>query len=127
MGIDLNTSRFDKPKRCKLFKRLYKNEDNNTTETENIKLEANLSVSGIFYAKDKDTFVTQTISMGNIKKTQTIGSIITEDRVDNIEVDDFVLYGGSMFIVDNIVINDSNTNKEFSSRPTQVTEIRLRK
>jgi hypothetical protein len=127
MGIDLNTSRSNKPKRCKLYKRVYQDKGGNTTTTKNAKLIPNTASYGIFYATDKDTFITQTISMGNIKKTQTVGTIITEDRVDNIEVDDFVEYAGSTYIVDNIIIADSNTNKEFSSRPTQVTEIRLRK
>ena len=99
------------------------------TTTKNQKLEANSApVAGIFYAKDKDSFITQTIINGKYKKNpNNVGSIITEDVVSNLEVDDFVNYSGSMYIVDNIIIADSNKNKEFSSRPTQITEIRLRK
>lgn len=118
MGIDLNLSRRDKTVRCKYYKRSY---------VDNMKLLPNAQVAGIFYVSDKDVFTTQTISAGNVKRTQTTGVIVTHDVVYGIEVDDFVLYDGSLFVVDNIVRNDETSHKEFSSRPKTVTEIRLRK
>lgn len=117
MGIDLNFSRRDKTIRAKFFKRQY---------VENMKLIPNAQVEGIFYVSDKDVFTTRTIGTGNIKRTQTIGVIVTHDVVTGLEVDDFVLYFGTLFIVDDIVRNDETSHKEFSSRPKTITEIRLR-
>lgn len=117
MGIDLNLSRIDKTVRCKYYKRQY---------VDNMKLLPNAQVAGIFYVSDKDVFTTQTISMGNIKKTQTTGVVVTHDVVYGLEVDDFVLYGGLLYIVVDIIRNDETSHKEFSSRPKTITEIRLR-
>ena len=118
MGIDLNLSRRDKTKRVKYYQRQY---------VDNMKLTPNAQVAGVFYASDKDVFTTQTISVGNIKKTQTTGIIITHDVVYAMQVDDFVLYDGSLYVIADIVRSDETSHKEFSSRPKTVTEIRLRK
>lgn len=118
MGIDLNLSRRDKTKRVKYYKRNY---------VENMKLTQDAQVAGVFYVSDKDVFTTQTISAGNVKRTQTTGVVVTHDVVYGIEVDDFVSYDGSLYVVADIVRNDETSHKEFSSRPKTVTEIRLRK
>jgi hypothetical protein len=117
MGIDVNLSRKDKTVRAKYYKREY---------VQNMKLVQNAKVAGIFYVSDKDVFSTSTVFSGNIKKTQTIGVVITHDVVTGLEVDDFVLYFGNLFVVEDIVRNDDTNNKEFSSRPKTITQIRLR-
>ena len=118
MGIDVHESRRDKTKRVKYYNRQY---------VDNMKLIQNAVVQGVFYTTDKDVFTTQTVAVGNIKKTQTTGVVITHDVVTNLNVDDYVSYAGSLYVVVDIVRNDNNANKEFSSRPKTITEIRLRK
>jgi len=117
MGIDVNLSRKDKTVRAKYYKRQY---------VQNMKLVQNAQVAGIFYVSDKDVFSTSTVFAGNIKKTQTIGVVVTHDVVTELEVDDYVLYFGNLFIVEDIVRNDQTSHKEFSIRPKTITQIRLR-
>lgn len=119
MGIDLRHSRADKTTRCKYYKRVY---DENMTGYSHESI-----YKGVFYVSDKDVFTTQTLNAGNIKKTQTLGTVVTHDDVTELEVDDKVVYAGISYIVDSIVRNDANEQKQYSTRPTIITEIRLRR
>jgi hypothetical protein len=119
MGVDLRHSRAENTSRCKFYKRKYNND--------NTKLDWETTISGVFYATDKDVFTTQTLQAGSIKKTQTLGTIVTNDDVTKLEVDDKVVYAGSSYIVDSIVRADANEQKQYSNRPMITTDIRLRK
>lgn len=118
MGINFNQSRSDKFNRNKWYQRQY---------VDNMKLIPGTVANGVFYSTDKIPAQKQTVAVGNIKKTITTVTIETTDTIDNIEVDDYVLYGGELWLVDNIIANDENPAKEFSKRPSFTTEIRLRK
>lgn len=118
MGIDIAQSRADKFDRCKYYKAKY---------VDKMKLVKNAVCEGVFYSTDKIGFQSQTVVNGPIKKTQITGVIETSDYISNLTVDDYVLYRGELYIVDGHAGTDKNESKEFSSRPSYVTEIRLRR
>jgi hypothetical protein len=120
MGIDLLQSRANKVDRNKFYKREY---------VDNMKLVVGAIAQGVFYSTDKVAFSEQTMAVGNMKKTMKLITIETTDTIDNLEVDDFVLYGGDgqIYIVDSIIAEDHNPAKEFSNRPSFIREIRLRR
>lgn len=119
MGIDVSRSRNEYFDRNQYFKRNY---------VDNMKLLSGAVSEGVFYSKDVVPLEKQTIVMGSVKKTAYVITIETNDSVDNLDVDDFVLYSdGNLYLVDNIVAEDINDNKEFSKRPSFKTTIRLRR
>lgn len=120
MGIDILQSRAKNVDRNIYYKREY---------VDNMKLIKNATAQGIFYTNDKVDFSEQTMSVGNMKKTMKLVTVETTDSVIDLEVDDFVLYGGDgqLYIVDSIIASDFNSAKEFSRRPSFTTEIRLRR
>jgi hypothetical protein len=120
MGIDLYQSRANKLDRSIYYKREY---------VDNMKLIKGAVAQGIFYSTDKVAYSEQTMAVGNMKKTMKLITIETTDNINDLEVDDFVLYGGDgeIYIVDNIVAEDFNPAKEFSNRPSFRKEIRLRR
>lgn len=120
MGIDILQSRANRFDRNKFYKREYVN---------SMKLVVGAIAQGVFYSTDKVAFSEQTMAVGNIKKTMKLITIETTDTITNLEVDDFVLYGGDgqLYIVDNIIAEDHNQGKEFSSRTSFRKEIRLRR
>ena len=82
--------------------------------------------SGIFYSKDKQAMTfTPVIVNGKLKHVRAEVTIITKDIVSDLEVDDFVEYGGELFRVEKIIADDLNENKKFSNRPRFDTEITL--
>jgi hypothetical protein len=118
MGLDLQKPRKNHFDRNKWYKREYVN---------NMKLIQGAAVSGVFYSTDKDAISIQTIFVGNIKKTTYTITIITHDNVAEMEMDDYVLYNNELWLVDNILSDDDNKAKQFSSRASRITEILLRK
>jgi hypothetical protein len=120
MGIDLYQSRANKLDRNIYYKRDY---------VDNMKLIKNATAQGVFYSTDKVSYNEQTMAIGNIKKTMKLITIETTDSINDLQVDDFVLYGGDgqLYIVDNIMVEDFNSAKEFSKRPSFRREIRLRR
>lgn len=118
MGIDVNQDRSVTYDRNKYYKGAY---------VDKMKLVQGAEAEGIFYSTDKIPFETQVSISGNVKKKQIIGTIETFDRVGDLTVDDYVLYRDELYIVDNVIADDKNENKEFSSRPSLRTEIRLRR
>lgn len=118
MAIDFNQSRKKNFDRNKWYSRQYVN---------NMKLEQNATSNGVFYSTDKVAQQSQTIAVGNIKKTVFTLTIETTDTIDGMKVDDYVLYNGDLWLVESIVADDYNSAKEFSKRAGFITEIRLRK
>lgn len=120
MGIDISQSRAGRFDRNKYYKREY---------VDNMKLVVGAVAQGVFYTTDKVAYNEQTMAVGNMKKTMKVITVETTDSVANLEVDDFVLYGGDgeLYIVDSIVAEDYNQSKEFSKRPSFRKEIRLRR
>jgi hypothetical protein len=120
MGIDITQSRAVRFDRNKFYKREY---------VDNMKLVVGAIAQGVFYSTDKVAYSEQTMAVGNMKKTMKLITIETTDTINNLEVDDFVLYGGDgeIYIVDNIIAEDYNVSKEFSKRPSFRKEIRLRR
>jgi len=119
MGIDVFQSRNKYNDRNQYYKRSY---------VDNMKLNPGAVSEGVFYSTDVIPLEKQTIVMGSVKKTAFTITVETLDSVENLDVDDYVLYSdGNLYIVDNIVAEDTNENKEFSKRPSFKTTIRLRK
>lgn len=118
MAIDLRQTRDEKLTRCKYYAPEYVNGN---------KLTQNAECSGIFYAKDSVPFSTTSIATGNALISQTTGEITTNDYVPNLSNMWYVDYGGELYIVESIVVDDANKTKQFSSRPASVTTLRLRR
>lgn len=120
MGIDILQSRSVRFDRNIYYKRTY---------IDNMKLIKGAVAEGVFYSTDKVSFSEQTMAVGNMKKTMKLVTIETTDSIDDLQVDDFVLYGGDgqIYIVENIIAEDYNSSKEFSNRPSFRKEIRLRR
>lgn len=118
MGIDLFKSRDNKFNRNKWYQREY---------VDNMKLQPGAIAQGVFYSTDKIPLQIQTLATGSIKKTIQTVTIETNDVVGDLKVDDYVLYSGEIWLVDNIIADDENPAKEISKRPSFRTEIRLRK
>ena len=119
MGINIVQSRDKYNDRNQYYKRSY---------VDNMKLNPGAVSEGVFYSTDTIPLERQTIIMGSVKKTALTITIETLDSVENMDVDDYVLYSdGNLYIVENIVAEDVNENKEFSKRPSFKTTIRLRR
>ena len=86
MARDVRTPQGDFYDRNKYYKRI-----KGTQEKEEIP-------SGIFYSKDKQAMTfTPVIVNGKLKHVKAEVTIITKDIVSDLEVDDFVEYGGELF------------------------------
>ena len=118
MAIDTRTTRADKGNRSKYYKKEY---------VENMKLIQDAKVQGVFYCKDVGPFSSIPVASGNIMRRQYTGTIMTEDIVDDLEVNDFVLYDDNLYIVTGIDAEDNDSQKFFSSKPSKITNIRLRR
>lgn len=114
MARDIRTRQGDYYDRNKYYKRI-----KGTQEMEKI-------ASGIFYSKDKLAMTfTPTYVNGKLKHVRAEVVITTKDIVSDLEVDDYVEYGGEIFRVEKIIADDLNENKKFSNRPRFETEITL--
>ena len=118
MAIDTRTNRADKSNRNKYYKKDYVN---------NMKLERDAVVQGVFYSKDVEPFSSISVSSGNVMRRQVTGAIETEDVVDDLEENDYVLYNGSIWLVTGIEVVDNDNEKWYSNSPSKTTKIRLRK
>jgi hypothetical protein len=116
MGIDVNNSRRDYPDRNIWYKAKY---------VTNNKLVKDAIPQGVFYSKDVKDFGTQLAQVGNGQVILKTGEIETNDNVSEMEVNDFVLYDGTLYRVDNVVHGDLNKNKYISTRPSYTSTISL--
>lgn len=119
MAVDFRQDRKEKLNRCKYYKASYINSDRT--------LKKDAICQGIFYAKDSVPFISQIVNLGNVLVKQIIGTIETKDFIPDLEANDFVEYGGDLYIVDKIIPDDENRTKQFSSRPSAVTSIQVRR
>lgn len=120
MAIDLRNSRNNYATRCKYYKAEYV--DNNT------RLIPNAIAKGVFYSKDKVPYREYTENANGVArmKVRTV-TIETNDYIPDIEADDFVLYDGNLWRVHALTKDDLEKNKYYSSRPTTITTIELRR
>jgi hypothetical protein len=118
MAIDTRTSRSGKSNRNKYYKKEF---------VENMKLVQDAKAQGVFYSNDEAPFSSTAISSGNIMKKQTTGTLVTEDIVDDLEVNDFVMNDGNLYLVVSIDREDNDDQKWFSNFPSKITKIRLRR
>jgi hypothetical protein len=116
MGIDVNNSRRDHPDRNIWYKAKY---------VSNNKLVKDAVPQGVFYSRDVKDFGTQLAQVGNGQVILKTGEIETNDNVSEMEVNDFVLYDGTLYRVDNVVHGDLNKNKFISTRPSYTSIISL--
>ena len=87
MGIDVNNSRRDHPDRNIWYKAKY---------VANNKLIKDAVPQGVFYSRDVKDFGTQLAQVGNGQVILKTGDIETNDNVSEMEVNDFVLYDGTL-------------------------------
>lgn len=118
MAIDTRTSRSEKSNRNKYYKKQY---------VENMKLVKDAKAQGVFYSNDEQPFTSTAVSSGNIMRKQTTGTLVTEDIVDDLEVNDYVLESGNLYLVIGIEREDNDNQKWFSNFPSKITKIRLRR
>ena len=118
MAVDLNTSRRTYHVRCKLYKK-------NTSQESILKREA--KPEAIFYAKDVQDFQYNSGNVAGLMKFEaSTGTIETPDDI-NVKESDFVYYNNQLYIVLQVVESDLNKMKYFSTRPTKIKRITLRK
>jgi len=118
VAIDTRTSRVGKSNRVKYYKKDY---------IDKMKLVSDAKVQGVFYCVDNGPFSSTPISAGNVMQRQYTGSIKTEDIIDDLDVNDYVLYDGNLFLVTGIDREDNDDQKWFSNSPSIQTTIRLRR
>lgn len=119
MGIDLSKSRVNRFDRNKWYK---------AENVNNMKLLEGAIAEGVFYSIDTVPFsMSFEVAGGNTMVKKITGTIETLDVVSGMEVHDYVLYDGELYIIENIIYDDVNENKELSSRPSFVTTIQLRR
>ena len=118
MAIDIRTSRSGKSNRNKYYKKEF---------VENMKLVKDAKAQGVFYSNDEAPFNSVAISSGNIMRRQTTGTLVTEDIVDDLEVNDYVFYDGNLYLVVGIDVEDNDNQKWFSNFPSKITKIKLRR
>ncbi len=116
MGIDINNSRRDHPDR---------NIWSTAPSVPPPPLLPSSFPPGIFYSKDAKDFGTQLTQVGNGQVILKTGEIETNDNVSEMEVNDFVLYDGTLYRVDNVIHGDLNKNKFISARPSYTSIISL--
>lgn len=119
MGRDLSKSRANRFDRNKWYK---------SNNINNMKLIEGAVAEGVFYSIDTVPFAMSYEVAGGTNMVKKItGTIETQDVVSGMEVNDFVLYDGEIYIIENIIYDDVNENKELSARPSFVTTIQLRR
>ena len=118
MALDTRRSRAGKFSRNKYYKGEY---------VEKMQLVKDAISQGVFYSSDKEAFTVSTIVSGAMKKQMITGVIVTNDYIPDLEPDDFVEYEGILHLVEKVVFDDLNDNKEFSTRPSYETTITLRR
>jgi len=118
LAIDLRRSRTGKYSRNKYYKGEY---------VDKMKLIKGAKAQGVFYSSDLEPMTITTIAVGMVKKKQYLIRLLTHDYIPDLTADDFVLYEGTLWLVDSVVFDDLNDNKEFSTRPSYETTIQLRR
>lgn len=99
--------------RCKMFKRI------EGTQTYDPK------IKGVFYAKEISPFQeTPVVLNGNIKSKRFQATIETLDQVNILNVDDYVLYQGSIYRVES-KSSISISSQAYTIRPVKQTTIVL--
>lgn len=115
MSLDTRTSRKDYNDRQKWYKKKYVN---------NNQLKQDAVVEGVFYSMDKIPLKCGMVQVGDIMVNQCTITIETQDYND-IEQDDFVLYGDTLYRVNAITKDDLNESKLYSNRPSIKTTLEL--
>lgn len=116
MGIDARQSRKNKNDRFKYYSGMF---------VENKTLKKDAICKGVFYAENGESLKTQTKKIGNILVKETIGTIITNDCVNDLEIHDYVEYGDGLFLVTAIV--EDELNQQFTARKLVTTTITIRR
>lgn len=118
MAIDIRQSHVGTHDRNKYYKGIY---------VDDMKLVKDAVAQGVFYSYDVAPMNVKTVTLGSAMIKQYLVTIETNDTVSDLEVDDYVLYGGDLWIVETITADDETKNKEFNSRPVFKTTIQLRR
>ena len=118
MGIDLRAKRKDFPDRCKWYKGAY---------VVNQQLVSDAICQGIFYSRDaKDYEEYRQTEFGVSSHTHKKVTIETPDFIPEITINDYVVYDGELWRVDQIPMkNDDSNNKRYSNRPMTLTQLIL--
>lgn len=117
MGVNVNTERDDYNDRCKWYKK---------TDVSKMKLTQDAVAQGIFYSKDTVALSETDIAEGNIKRKQFTITIETQDYIEELSADDFVMYSDDyIWRVKSITRDDKNESKMYSKRPSVKTTLEL--
>lgn len=92
MAINIYKSRTSLPHRIKYYEHKYFNDDTALKETKKVK--------GIFYARKHGTpSKFSYVTANNVKTIKSETQLFIEDIIDDLEIDDFVLFEGKKWIV----------------------------
>lgn len=99
MAINVYTSHVNTPIRVKYFAHKHFNNDTALKETKNVK--------GVFYARKHGTTETSSyITAAGAKAIMTKMQLYTDDFIDDLEIDDFVVFKGKKLLV--VAIEDAD-------------------
>lgn len=118
MGIDLRKSRRIYHIRAFWYKK-------NTDPAEILSRDA--EPAGVFYARDFQDFTFNQGDFAGVMKFQSRNGVIETPDIVNVVENDYVYYGGELWIVNSVTIVDDNKMKQFSKRFSYLTRIVLRK
>lgn len=95
MGINVYASHANTPNRIRYFDHKYINDDTALTDTKKVK--------GVFYArKHGNTRQASYITSAGMKVIKTEMQLLTDDFIDNLKIDNFILFQGKKWIVHSI-------------------------
>lgn len=110
MAINLGVSHAKFPYRIKYYDHAYVDDDTKLIEGETVK--------GLFYARKHTSVVTISyVTQAGIKLQKKEISLYTEDKIKNLEVDDFIIFEKEKWLVQSIdeaPISDTKDKSNFS-------------
>lgn len=119
MAIDTRTARAGRD-RNKYYKAKYVN---------NMKLTAEAEMTGVFYSTDEEPVHKSVVVNGSTRHKQIRVKIKTTDFVEDLDPDDYVLYGGDglLYIVEDVYIKDISDEAKPYARHSNAYIITMRR
>lgn len=94
---------------------------------DNMKLTKDATVQGVFYSTDYEPLRTSFVVNGSMRHKQTTVKLETMDFIEDMAPDDFVLYNGELYIVEDIITEDLRDSAKPFSRHSNKYIISLRR
>ncbi len=81
-----------------------------------------------FYVKEISPFVESQNDVANVMRLGSSSTTLeTPDIIDGMTQNDFVMYRGSLYIVESVSIEDKNHQLGFKNRPSVISRIGIRR